>query len=148
MPIHFRTKIAITFLLALGTLFLWACSEAPAGGVAEDAEVGPSPSSTPLEPTPSPAPPEPTPSPVPPEPSPSPTSLEPTPFPTAEVSWLRLPDLPASATQADVGAEVYRLVCRACHGNKGQGLTEDWIAYWRPGPGEISDGPRSETIHS
>lgn len=105
MPIHFRTKITITFLLAFSSLFLGACSDAPAEGVTEVAE---------------------------PEPTPTPTPLEPTQSPTAEVSWLRLPDLPASATQADVGAEVYRLVCSACHGDKGQGLTEDWIATWDP----------------
>ena len=39
-------------------------------------------------------------------------------MPTPE-SWLLLPTLPASATQADVGAEVYRLVCKACHGDTG-----------------------------
>lgn len=132
MSIHFQTKIAITFLLAFGSLFLWACSKVPSGSVAEVAEPEPSPSPTLSEPLPSPAPPEPSPSPAPPEPTPSPAPPEPTPFPTAEVSWLRLPDLPASATQADVGAEVYRLVCSACHGNVGQGLTEDWIATWDP----------------
>jgi len=36
--------------------------------------------------------------------------------PTPKTSWLILPDLPSSATQADVGAEIYRLVCRDCHG--------------------------------
>jgi len=28
--------------------------------------------------------------------------------------------------QADEGAQVYYLVCMACHGDKGQGLTEEW----------------------
>jgi cytochrome c5 len=41
-------------------------------------------------------------------------------------------DLPANATQADYGAEIYTLVCRDCHGNRGQGLTADWIATWAP----------------
>lgn len=59
-------------------------------------------------------------------------SVLPTPDPTEEASWLRLPDLPPDATQADVGAEIYRLVCRDCHGDKGQGLTKDWIATWDP----------------
>jgi cytochrome c5 len=43
-----------------------------------------------------------------------------------------LPEMPADATQADYGAEVYRLVCSACHGDRGQGLTADWIATWDP----------------
>jgi mono/diheme cytochrome c family protein len=29
-------------------------------------------------------------------------------------------------TQADEGAQVYYLVCMACHGDRGQGLTEEW----------------------
>ena len=42
------------------------------------------------------------------------------------------PPLPASATQADRGAQVYMLVCSACHGNRGQGLTDEWRATWAP----------------
>lgn len=57
-------------------------------------------------------------------------SVLPTPVP--EESWLILPDLPVSATDADVGAEIYRLVCRDCHGDKGQGLTDEWRATWAP----------------
>lgn len=52
--------------------------------------------------------------------------------PTPEESWLILPEMPASATQADIGAEIYRLVCRDCHGDKGQGLTDEWRATWNP----------------
>jgi hypothetical protein len=40
--------------------------------------------------------------------------------------------MPASATQADYGAELFRLVCRDCHGDKGQGLTYAWRATWGP----------------
>ena len=47
-------------------------------------------------------------------------------------SWLILPEMPATATQADVGAEIYRLVCQDCHGNRGQGLTDEWRAQWHP----------------
>ena len=47
-------------------------------------------------------------------------------------SWVLLPDLPSTATQADVGAEIYRLVCQDCHGNRGQGLTGEWRAQWAP----------------
>ena len=46
--------------------------------------------------------------------------------PTREASWLILPELPETATQADYGAEIYRLVCQDCHGNVGQGLTDEW----------------------
>jgi cytochrome c5 len=56
-------------------------------------------------------------------------SVAPTPSPT---SWIGLPDMPATATQADIGAEVYRLVCSACHGGGGQGLTDGWRATWTP----------------
>jgi len=59
------------------------------------------------------------------------------PLPTARMastphSWIILPDLPSTATQADVGAEIYRLVCQDCHGNRGQGLTGEWRAQWAP----------------
>lgn len=55
-----------------------------------------------------------------------------TPPERTEDSWLVLTELPENPTQVDVGAEVYRLVCRSCHGDKGQGLTQDWIAQWSP----------------
>lgn len=48
-----------------------------------------------------------------------------------EDSWI-IVDLPADASQLEYGAEVYRLVCKACHGDKGQGLTDDWRAQWAP----------------
>jgi hypothetical protein len=48
-----------------------------------------------------------------------------------EDSWI-IVDLPEDATQLEYGAEVYRLVCKACHGDKGQGLTDDWRAQWAP----------------
>jgi mono/diheme cytochrome c family protein len=53
-------------------------------------------------------------------------------MPPADDSWVLIPDLGADATQVDYGAEVYRLVCKACHGDRGQGLTPDWIAQWAP----------------
>jgi cytochrome c len=51
--------------------------------------------------------------------------------PTPE-SWLRMPEMSDSATQADYGAEIYRLVCRDCHGDQGQGLTDQWRSTWAP----------------
>jgi cytochrome c len=38
------------------------------------------------------------------------------------------PVLPENPTQADYGRQVYYYVCMACHGNLGQGLTEEWVA--------------------
>jgi mono/diheme cytochrome c family protein len=52
-------------------------------------------------------------------------------MPPTEDSWI-IVDLPEDATQLEYGAEVYRLVCKACHGDKGQGLTDDWRAQWAP----------------
>ena len=49
-----------------------------------------------------------------------------------EDSWLVLTNLPENATQIDRGAEIWRLVCQDCHGDMGQGLTQDWIAKWDP----------------
>jgi len=56
----------------------------------------------------------------------------PTPTPLARKSWVTLPPMPETATQADYGAELFRLVCRDCHGDKGQGLTDAWRATWAP----------------
>lgn len=39
---------------------------------------------------------------------------------------LAQPTLPASASQADIGAQVYWLSCLPCHGDKGQGLTDEF----------------------
>jgi hypothetical protein len=36
------------------------------------------------------------------------------------------PPLPENPTQADLGEQTYYQVCLACHGNWGQGLTEEW----------------------
>src|SRR5512139_371502 len=52
-------------------------------------------------------------------------------MPPEEDSWI-IVDLPPDSTQLEYGTEVYRLVCKACHGDKGQGLTEDWRAQWAP----------------
>ncbi len=47
-------------------------------------------------------------------------------------SFLILPDMSADATPAQYGAEIYRLVCSACHGDVGQGLTQQWRLTWNP----------------
>lgn len=36
------------------------------------------------------------------------------------------PTLPASPSQADIGAQVYWLSCLPCHGDRGQGLTDEF----------------------
>jgi mono/diheme cytochrome c family protein len=67
------------------------------------------------------------------------TSATPSPVPTrrmpgkviADDNWLIL-NLPPSATQVDYGQEIYRLVCSACHGDVGQGLTPEWRSTWAP----------------
>lgn len=52
------------------------------------------------------------------------------PTPTRVVDRLAAPPLPDNPTQADLGAQVYYQVCMACHGDRGQGLTEEWHAVW------------------
>ncbi|MEN8241153.1 MAG: hypothetical protein ABFS17_04475 [Chloroflexota bacterium] len=39
---------------------------------------------------------------------------------------LSAPTLPENPTQADLGEEPYYQICLACHGNWGQGLTDEW----------------------
>jgi cytochrome c len=45
---------------------------------------------------------------------------------------LARPPLPDNPTQADYGAQIYYESCMACHGDRGQGLTEEWRAAWNP----------------
>lgn len=47
-------------------------------------------------------------------------------------SWIILPTMPADATQADYGEQYYILVCQACHGDLGRGLTSEWLSQWHP----------------
>ncbi len=63
---------------------------------------------------------------------------EPTPTPTlAKIDMSTfdrgiLLDLPPDASQAEIGWEVYRLICSACHAYDGTGLTGEWLASWDP----------------
>lgn len=59
-----------------------------------------------------------------------PTPMAPAMQPTSE-SWITI-DLPEDATQLQYGAEIYRLVCSACHAYDGTGLTDEWRATWGP----------------
>lgn len=43
---------------------------------------------------------------------------------------LAAPPMPAEASQADLGAEIYWQICLACHGDWGQGLTDAWREEW------------------
>ncbi len=45
---------------------------------------------------------------------------------------LAKPTLPASPNQADLGAQVYWLSCLPCHGDRGQGLTDEFRAAYPP----------------
>jgi hypothetical protein len=40
------------------------------------------------------------------------------------------PTLPAQPSQADLGGQVYWLRCMVCHGQRGQGLTDEFRAAW------------------
>lgn len=40
------------------------------------------------------------------------------------------PVLPENPTQVDYGRQIYYYVCMTCHGNLGQGLTQEWIDEW------------------
>lgn len=55
---------------------------------------------------------------------------------TPTVDRLAEPTLPADPGQADIGAVDYWLVCMVCHGDRGQGLTEEWRAV--SGPEEMN----------
>jgi cytochrome c len=51
---------------------------------------------------------------------------------TATPNRLAEPTLPAFPTQADQGAQVYWLSCLPCHGDKGQGLTDEFRTTYPP----------------
>lgn len=51
---------------------------------------------------------------------------------TATPNRLAQPTLPASPSQADYGAQVYWLTCLPCHGDKGQGLTDEFRTTYPP----------------
>lgn len=43
---------------------------------------------------------------------------------------LATPVMPSSPTPVDVGRGVYYTDCMPCHGDRGQGLTDEWRAVW------------------
>jgi hypothetical protein len=50
--------------------------------------------------------------------------------PTPTVDPLDIPELPEDPTQLDIGRHSYYYNCMPCHGDKGQGLTDEWRAVW------------------
>jgi len=57
-------------------------------------------------------------------------SLQTTPVPTQD--RLAEPTLPPAPSQADYGSQVYWLSCLPCHGDKGQGLTDEFRDIYPP----------------
>jgi mono/diheme cytochrome c family protein len=57
-------------------------------------------------------------------------ALQATPAPTND--RLAEPTLPAAPSQADYGAQVYWLNCSPCHGDKAQGLTDEFRQQYPP----------------
>ncbi len=51
---------------------------------------------------------------------------------TLSANRLAKPAMSSPPTQADKGAVYYWLVCIPCHGDKGQGLTEEWREVFGP----------------
>ena len=51
---------------------------------------------------------------------------------TPTVDRLAKPTLPAAPSQADRGAQVYWLSCLPCHGDRGQGLTDEFRTTYPP----------------
>jgi cytochrome c5 len=50
----------------------------------------------------------------------------PSPTPTFDIERLASPPAPKFPSQMDKGASIFWGVCIACHGDRGQGLTEEW----------------------
>ena len=52
------------------------------------------------------------------------------PAPTPTVDRLALPVLPEHPTQVELGSSLYYYHCMPCHGDQGQGLTDEWREVW------------------
>jgi hypothetical protein len=59
-----------------------------------------------------------------------PIGAQPTPELTPTIDRLATPVMPVSPAPADFGRQVYYLNCMPCHGDRGQGLTDEWRAVW------------------
>ena len=100
--LHRTTAIGVAALLVAALWLFFA------GITLAQVEHG-GPASTPPAPTPTPAP-----------------AVTPTP------DRLAAPPTVASPNQADEGAQLYWLHCQPCHGDRGQGLTDEWRAQYPP----------------
>jgi len=58
----------------------------------------------------------------------APLPQQPTPQPGLD--RLAIPVLPENPTQIDLGNQVYYYHCMPCHGDQGQGLTDEWRQVW------------------
>lgn len=58
--------------------------------------------------------------------------VTPIPGATPTIDRLAAPPTVASPTQADEGAQLFWLHCQPCHGDAGQGLTDEWRAQYPP----------------
>ncbi len=47
-----------------------------------------------------------------------------------EIDRLAEPVLPESPTRVDIGRNLYYFHCMPCHGDRGQGLTDEWREVW------------------
>ncbi len=54
----------------------------------------------------------------------------PSPHPSPTPDPLATPVMPESPTQLDIGRNAYYYHCMACHGDRGQGLTDEWREVW------------------
>lgn len=53
-------------------------------------------------------------------------TVTPSATPTFDMSRLASPEVPEVRAQVDEGAIIYWGICLACHGDRGQGMTEEW----------------------
>ncbi len=59
-----------------------------------------------------------------------PTTMEDQAGQMPEADRLAEPVLPESPTQVDIGRNLYYFHCMPCHGDRGQGLTDEWREVW------------------
>jgi mono/diheme cytochrome c family protein len=50
--------------------------------------------------------------------------------PTPTIDRLEIPVLSAHPSQVEIGSNVYYYHCMPCHGDQGQGLTDEWRGVW------------------
>ena len=65
-------------------------------------------------------------------PATAPPAFTPAPVVTPTPDRLAAPPTVPSPNQADEGAQLYWLHCQPCHGDRGQGLTDEWRAQYPP----------------